>query len=270
MSRKIIISEYIEEILPEVTDEEAGWILRAVVAMNRGEAPGEPPPGLRIAWRGIQRQQEALVEGYAKTCAARRDAANARWHPPTESQMQMHAFASNFMQMHTKEKEREKEEERERDIPRIPKPNPKPDAGAREDAAAEPPPDLGPPPPAPAEGDAMSAFSASVSDSVDTSSNFFVMPEGNLIAAALKLVGEESSAFMRNVLRRRMRQMGVAEFRDVLGTYEAELRAGEHPDNLGRCLNAKLSARAATCALAVAVSPPPASPPPPLPRSRIQ
>lgn len=86
MARKIIISEYIEDILPEIGDAEAGWILRAVFAMNGGKDPGDPPEQIRIAWKGIRRQQESMIAKYEATCAKRSSAGRAgnasRWKPP--------------------------------------------------------------------------------------------------------------------------------------------------------------------------------------------
>ena len=50
---------------------------------------------------------------------------------------------------------------------------------------------------------------------------------------------------MAGRLRKARRILGLPAFREVLATFDSELRAGEVPANKGATLNARLSAREA-------------------------
>lgn len=93
-----------------------------------------------------------------------------------------------------------------------------------------------------ARGGFAASASASASDSVDSSINFFVIPDSELVPAALKLVHEENSARMKGRLGKFRRMFGAKALREELTTFAAELAAGEIPANLGATLNARLSA----------------------------
>lgn len=92
------------------------------------------------------------------------------------------------------------------------------------------------------------ATSASASASVFTdldSLDWFTLPERALVDRALALIGEEGNARMAGRLRKARRILGLPAFREVLATFDSELRAGEVPANKGATLNARLSAREA-------------------------
>ena len=91
---------------------------------------------------------------------------------------------------------------------------------------------------------------ASVSDSASVftdldSFDFFTLNDRDLVARALEMVGESGNARMAGRLRKAKRLLGLPAFREVLATFDAELRAGEVPANKGATLNARLSAREA-------------------------
>ena len=91
---------------------------------------------------------------------------------------------------------------------------------------------------------------ASVSDSVSgftdlDSFDWFTLPERALVERALALIGEEGNARMAGRLRKARRILGLPAFRELLATFDSELRAGEVPANKGATLNARLSAREA-------------------------
>ena len=86
--------------------------------------------------------------------------------------------------------------------------------------------------------------SASVFTDLD-SFDWFTLPERALVERALALIGEEGNARMAGRLRKARRILGLPAFREVLATFDSELRAGEVPANKGATLNARLSAREA-------------------------
>lgn len=92
------------------------------------------------------------------------------------------------------------------------------------------------------------ATSASASASVFTdldSFDWYTLPERALVERALALIGEEGNARMAGRLRKARRILGLPAFRELLATFDSELRAGEVPANKGATLNARLSAREA-------------------------
>lgn len=91
---------------------------------------------------------------------------------------------------------------------------------------------------------ASASASASVFTDLD-SFDWFTLPERALVERALALIGEEGNARMAGRLRKARRILGLPAFREVLATFDSELRAGEVPANKGATLNARLSAREA-------------------------
>jgi hypothetical protein len=91
---------------------------------------------------------------------------------------------------------------------------------------------------------ASASASASVFTDLD-SLDWFTLPERALVDRALALIGEEGNARMAGRLRKARRILGLPAFREVLATFDSELRAGEVPANKGATLNARLSAREA-------------------------
>ena len=94
------------------------------------------------------------------------------------------------------------------------------------------------------------ARATSVSDSASVftdldSFDWFTLPERALVERALALIGEEGNARMAGRLRKARRILGLPAFRELLATFDSELRAGEVPANKGATLNARLSAREA-------------------------
>lgn len=98
------------------------------------------------------------------------------------------------------------------------------------------------------ESEEKRATSVSASASVFTdldSFDWYTLPERALVERALALIGEEGNARMAGRLRKARRILGLPAFREVLATFDSELRAGEVPANKGATLNARLSAREA-------------------------
>lgn len=91
---------------------------------------------------------------------------------------------------------------------------------------------------------ASASASASVFTDLD-SFDWFTIPERALVDRALALIGEEGNARMAGRLRKARRILGLPAFRELLATFDSELRAGEVPANKGATLNARLSAREA-------------------------
>jgi hypothetical protein len=88
--------------------------------------------------------------------------------------------------------------------------------------------------------------SASASGKIDLDFfDWYVRPDKELVPAALELIGEQGNARMAGRLRKARRILGLPAFREVLATFDAEIRAGEVPANPGATLNARLSAREA-------------------------
>jgi hypothetical protein len=78
-------------------------------------------------------------------------------------------------------------------------------------------------------------------DSLD----WFTLSDRALVDRALAIIGEEGNARMAGRLRKARRILGLPAFRELLATFDSELRAGEVPANKGATLNARLSAREA-------------------------
>lgn len=94
------------------------------------------------------------------------------------------------------------------------------------------------------------ARATSVSDSASVftdldSFDWYTLPERALVERALALIGEEGNARMAGRLRKARRILGLPAFRELLATFDSELRAGEVPANKGATLNARLTAREA-------------------------
>ena len=99
MARKLIVSDFVQDVLPAISDEEAGWLFRALVALNSGQdPPGKMPPSLSVAWLGIRKKQQELVDAYERTCEARRQAGRAGGIAKSSKRKQMLANASKGWQ----------------------------------------------------------------------------------------------------------------------------------------------------------------------------
>lgn len=226
------LGSYTVAALDAAPDEEAAWLVHALCAwILRDELPKEIPQNYASAWAVVRSESETIHERMKESADARTEAAKAaaaaRWNADASERMRTHADASErnpkgCVTMLEREKERKIEKDsitrNESEILRAP---------VR--VAGKP-------------------ASVSVSDSVKIDLDFFdwfTAKETDLVPAALWLVNEAGNDRMAGRLRKAKRLIGVAEFRDLLATFSAELKAGEVPANPGATLNARLSAREA-------------------------
>ena len=201
-------------------DASVGRIVRALVYSARGELPAVPKPlrpvyfavlaeSCRIRGAKIPRPQEIT---FAETPEdAQADNADNGGNGGNA------VFAANAVLAANGGKGVETEEKRVEEILSEPNPN------ARATSVSD---------------------SASVFTDLD-SFDWFTLPERALVERALALIGEEGNARMAGRLRKARRILGLPAFREVLATFDSELRAGEVPANKGATLNARLSAREA-------------------------
>ena len=220
------LGSYTVAALDAAPDEEAAWLIHALCAwILRDELPADIPPAYASAWAVIRSESETIHERIKGSADARaeaaRIAAEARWNANASERIRKNANASERIQTECVAMlEREKERKIEKDsIIRTESEN------ARE-------------------------VSASVSDSASVftdldSFDFFTLNDRDLVARALEMVGETGNARMAGRLRKARRILGLPAFREVLATFDAELRAGEVPANPGATLNARLTAREA-------------------------
>lgn len=220
------LGSYTVAALDAAPDAEAAWLVHALCAwILRDELPKEIPPTYASAWAVIRSESETIHERMKESADARTEAAKiaaeARWNANASERIRKNANASERIQTQcVAMPEREKEKEIEKDsILRN-------------------------------ESEETRATSVSASDSVSEkidldSFDWFTLSDRDLVARALAMVGEEGNARMAGRLRKARRLLGLPAFREVLATFDAELRAGEVPANKGATLNAKLSAREA-------------------------
>lgn len=225
------LGSYTVAALDAAPDAEAAWLVHALCAwILRDELPAEIPPAYASAWAVIRSESETIHERMKESADARteaaRIAAEARWNANASERIRKNANASERIQtecaaMLEREKEMKKEKEpilrNESEVTRA--------------RAGKP-------------------ASASVSDSEDI--DFFSIRDASLVPAALFLVREVGNARMRGRLAKALRLLGAAEFRELLATFAAEIRAGEVPANPGATLNARLSAAEACQSLKTA------------------
>ena len=218
------LGSYTVAALDAAPDAEAAWLVHALCAwILRDELPTEIPPSYASAWAVIRSESETIHERMKESADARteaaRIAAEARWNANASERIQKNANAYERIPTECAAMlEREKEMKKEKDsILRT-------------------------------ESEEKRATSASASASVFTdldSFDWFTLPERALVDRALALIGEEGNARMAGRLRKARRILGLPAFREVLATFDSELRAGEVPANKGATLNARLSAREA-------------------------
>jgi len=234
VARKLIVSDFVQDVLPAISDEEAGWLFRALVALNSGQdPPGKMPPSLSVAWLGIRKKQQELVDAYERTCEARRQAGRAGGIAKSSKRKQMLANASKGWQSLAncgKEKEKEKADE---PLPskRVKKPmsdDPMSRAPASAPASVEP--DT---PPVP------SAIGPS-----EHRSSVFINPSsfGDPVDYALAVTEEPVTIYARRCYGAYLRDLGKGDFVDAVERFAAEVRAGEVPHSLPAALNARLKA----------------------------
>lgn len=219
------LGSYTVAALDAAPDAEAAWLVHALCAwILRDELPTEIPPSYASAWAVIRSESETIHERMKESADARteaaRIAAEARWNANASERIRKNANASERIPTECAAMlEREKEMKKEKDsILRT-----------ESEVAGKP---------------ASASASASVFTDLD-SFDWYTLPERALVERALALIGEEGNARMAGRLRKARRILGLPAFREVLATFDSELRAGEVPANKGATLNARLSAREA-------------------------
>ena len=219
------LGSYTVAALDAAPDAEAAWLVHALCAwILRDELPADIPPAYASAWAVIRSESETIHERMKESADARteaaRIAAEARWNANASERIRKNANASERIPTECAAMlEREKEMKKEKDsILRT-----------ESEVAGKP---------------ASASASASVFTDLD-SLDWFTLPERALVDRALAIIGEEGNARMAGRLRKARRILGLPAFRELLATFESELRAGEVPANKGATLNARLSAREA-------------------------
>lgn len=233
MGFRLIISDYTQELVPNLPDAEAAWLLRALVlfAQSNGEdVPREIPPTLAIVWPAVEKRQRALLDAYNETCDKRKRAAEARWEKERENRsMQKHTGVCKSIQPNTDamQKEKEKEKEREKVFP-------------EERSAVPAPARVEPPRP---------RTSPRTSTSVDSSIKKADRPFGANAAEdfddpvdfAIAVTGEAPDSLQaRYCYGSYLRALGRKRFTDAVIDFRAECAADGRPDKPGAALNAKL------------------------------
>lgn len=219
------LGSYTVAALDAAPDAEAAWLVHALCAwILRDELPTEIPPSYASAWAVIRSESETIHERMKESADARteaaRIAAEARWNANASERIRKNANASERIPTECAAMlEREREMKKEKDsILRT-----------ESEVAGKP---------------ASASASASVFTDLD-SLDWFTRTDRELVDAALAMVGEEGNARMAGRLRKARRILGLPAFREILATFDSELRAGEVPANKGATLNARLSAREA-------------------------
>jgi hypothetical protein len=195
-----------------------GVLVKAILAWAlRDELPQNLPDELRGRWAVIEDESITMHDLRDKRSEAGRRGGEANRKQTEATAKQNEANGSKAEQTPSKPNQKEKEKETEKEIYSEPNPN------ARATSVSD---------------------SASVFTDLD-SLDWFTLPERALVDRALALIGEEGNARMAGRLRKARRILGLPAFREVLATFDSELRAGEVPANKGATLNARLSAREA-------------------------
>ena len=207
------LGEQTVRILLGVPLSQAGWLIHALcdwIENDREPTRDETPDDCVGAWIAIHDESVRIHESRKQQADAgqaggKRTQANAK---RTESEREANG---------NQEKEGDEDEDKE------------PILRTESEVAGKP---------------ASASASASVFTDLD-SFDWFTLPERALVDRALALIGEEGNARMAGRLRKARRILGLPAFREVLATFDSELRAGEVPANKGATLNARLSAREA-------------------------
>ena len=204
------------QLLHDLPEAQAGWLIRALTAwILEDRLPEEIPTENLGAWIAIREESKAIHDlRDARADAGIKSGENRRRTKPNKTE-QNGTSANKDEQTRTSCARAETETETET----------KTETYTEEKPSKE--------------------NSASDSDSVETSSKFFLLPESRLVPEALRLIGEEDNDRMRGRLGKAKRLLGTHELRELLATFAAELAAGEIPANPGATLNARLSAREA-------------------------
>jgi hypothetical protein len=214
-SRPVYIGRTSARMLDAEPPDIVGVLVKAILAWAlRDELPQNLPDELRGRWAVIEDESITMHDLRDKRSEAGRRGGEANRKQTEANAKQNEANGSKTEQTPSKQNQKEKEKETEKEIFSEPNPN------ARETSASA---------------------SASVFTDLD-SLDWFTLPERALVDRALALIGEEGNARMAGRLRKARRILGLPAFREVLATFDSELRAGEVPANKGATLNARLSA----------------------------
>ena len=107
---------YLENI-KRLDDSERGRLFTACLNYAMSGIEPQLTGNESFVWDGIRGQIDRDNKKYDEFCQKRSENANKRWNPDAEDSMQVHASASNEMQVHRDHaKEKEKEKEKEKDI----------------------------------------------------------------------------------------------------------------------------------------------------------
>lgn len=217
-SRPVYIGRTSASMLDAEPPDIVGVLVKAILAWAlRDELPQNLPAELRGRWAVIEDESVTMHDLRDKRSEAGRRGGEANRKQTEANAKQPEANGSKAEQAPSKPNQKEKEKETEKEI--FSEPNPK----ARATSVSD---------------------SASVFTDLD-SLDWFTLPERALVDRALALIGEEGNARMAGRLRKARRILGLPAFRELLATFDSELRAGEVPANKGATLNARLSAREA-------------------------
>jgi len=217
-SRPVYIGRTSARMLDAEPPDIVGVLVKAILAWAlRDELPQNLPNELRGRWAVIEDESITMHDLRDKRSEAGRRGGEANRKQTEATAKQNEANGSKAEQTPSKPNQKEKEKETEKEI--YSETNPK----ARETSDSD---------------------SASVFTDLD-SLDWFTLQERALVDRALALIGEEGNARMAGRLRKARRILGLPAFREVLATFDSELRAGEVPANKGATLNARLSAREA-------------------------
>lgn len=217
-SRPVYIGRTSARMLDAEPPDIVGVLVKAILAWAlRDELPQNLPDELRGRWAVIEDESITMHDLRDKRSEAGRRGGEANRKQTEATAKQNEANGSKADQTPSKPNQKEKEKETEKEIYSETNPN------ARATSASA---------------------SASVFTDLD-SLDWFTLPERALVERALALIGEEGNARMAGRLRKARRILGLPAFREVLATFDSELRAGEVPANKGATLNARLSAREA-------------------------
>lgn len=217
-SRPVYIGRTSARMLDAEPPDVVGVLVKAILAWAlRDELPQNLPDELRGRWAVIEDESITMHDLRDKRIEAGRRGGEANRKQTEANAKQTEANGSKAEQTPSKPNQKEKEKETEKEI--FSEPNPK----ARATSVSD---------------------SASVFTDLD-SLDWFTIPERALVERALALIGEEGNARMAGRLRKARRILGLPAFRELLATFDSELRAGEVPANKGATLNARLSAREA-------------------------
>ena len=213
------MGEQTVRILLGVPLMQAGWLIHALcdwIENDREPAREETPDDCIGSWIAIHDESVRIHESRKVL----RDNGLLGGRPPKETKWKPNGNQTETKREANGNQDREEEKEKERDILRN---------ESESEVAGKP---------------ASASASASVFTDLD-SLDWFTLPERALVDRALALIGEEGNARMAGRLRKARRILGLPAFRELLATFDSELRAGEVPANKGATLNARLSAKEA-------------------------